>query len=272
MVTVSVPSGALVTHRWTVAVRGVQERDDIGLLWWPRVEIFDTEDIVTTPDQPVLTLRGKVRNIDKTRSADNVAVWVSIRDQSGKPVARHIAVPAPQPLAPGQVGAFTVLMPNLTSVSDFHFELLSRSKEDEDPQRVKVQLLQRAEVAKQKKEWEDAESLMIAAMKVYPPDEASVRNLLQDVRATRARAGGSGEAGTAGRVSEAEIEEPTGQYRIIASTPLLKEPVKDADVITVLSVNKTVNVIGSEGDYLEIQLTKENPPGYVSRKDATPMQ
>src|SRR5262249_3066456 len=223
-------------------------------------------------DQPVLTLSGKVRNIDETRSADNVAVWVSIRDQSGKPLARHIAVPTPQPLAPDQVGAFTVLMPNITSVSGFHFELLSKSKEDEDPQRVKEHLLRRAEAAKRKKEWENAESLIIAAMKVYPPDEEGVGHLLQEVRAARAGAGGAEETYTAGFVTEADIEEPTGQYRIIAPTPLLKEPVKDADVITVLSVNKTVSVIGIEGDYLEIQLTKGDPPGYVSRKDATPVQ
>ena len=201
-----------------------------------------------------------------------MAVWVSIRDQSGRPLARHIAVPTPQPLAPGEVGTFTVLMPNITSVSDFRFELLSKSKEDEDAQRVKEQLLQRAEAAKRKKEWEDAESLIIAAMKVYPPDRESVGNLLQEVRAARARAGGAGETNTAGFVIETEIEEPTGPYRIIAPTPLLKEPVKDADVIAVLSVNRQVNVIGIEGDYLEIQLTKENPSGYVSRRDATPVQ
>lgn len=272
MVSVTAPSGAPLTRRWTVVVRGVQERDDIGLLWWPRVEIFGTENVVTTAAESVLTLRGKVRNIDKTRSADNVAVWVSVRDQSGRPLARHIAVPTPQPLAPGQVGAFTVLMPNITSVSDFRYELLSKSKEDEDAQRVKEQLLHRAEAAKRKKEWEDAESLIIAAMKVYPPDEDSVRNLLQDLRAARARAKEAGETNTAGFVIETEIEEPTGPYRIIVPTPLLKEPVKDADVIAVLSVNKQVNVIGIEGDYLEIQLTKENPSGYVSRRDATPVQ
>jgi hypothetical protein len=187
-VTIAAASGAPLTRRWTAAVRGVREDDDIGPLWSPRVEIFDTQDIVTTVDVPVLTLSGKVRNLDKTRSADNVALWLSIHDRNGRQLTRHIAIPTPQPLAPGEIGTFAVRIPNLPSGSDFRFEVLDKNREDEDPRQTKTLLLQRVDAAKRKQQWDDAEALLIAAMKVYPPDQESVKTLLQDLRVTRGSA------------------------------------------------------------------------------------
>lgn len=210
-VTIAASSGAPLTHHWMVAVRGVHEEDDIGPLWSPRVEIFDTQDIVTTADVQVLALSGKVRNLDKTRSADNVAIWISIHDRNGRQLTRHIAIPTPQPLAPGAIGTFTVQIPNLTSGSDFHTKVLDKNREDEDPQQVKGLLLQRADTAKRKNQWEDAESLLIAAMKVYPPDQESVKTLLQDLRASRGNAEGSGETATTALTNKAKKQEPTHQ-------------------------------------------------------------
>jgi len=210
-VTIAASSGAPLTRHWRVAVRGVHEDDDIGPLWSPRVEIFDTKDIVTTVEVPVLTLSGKVRNLDKTRSADNVAIWISIHDRNGKQLTRHIAIPTPQPLAPDEIGTFTVQIPNLPSGSNFHFKVLDKNREDEDPQQVKALLLQRADAAKRKQQWEDAEALLIAAMKVYPPDQERVKTLLQDLRGTRGSAEGSGETATTALTNKAIREEPVHQ-------------------------------------------------------------
>jgi hypothetical protein len=126
-----------------------------------------------------------VRNLDKVRSADNVALWLSIHDRNGKQLTRHIAIPTPQPLAPGEIGTFTVQIPNLPSGSNFRFTVLDKNREDEDPRQTKALLLQRVDAAKQKKQWDDAEALLIAAMKVYPPDQESVKTLLQDLRVRR---------------------------------------------------------------------------------------
>jgi hypothetical protein len=207
-VTIAASSGAPLTRHWLVAVRGVHEDDDIGPLWSPRVEIFATKDIVTTVAVPVLTFSGKVRNLDKTRSADNIAIWISIHDRNGKQLTRHIAIPTPQPLAPGEIGTFTVQLPNLPSGSDFQTKVLDKSRADEEPQQVKGLLLQRADAERRKKQWEDAEALLIAAMKVYPPDQESIKTLLQDLRVTRGSAEGSREIATPALMNKAIREEP----------------------------------------------------------------
>ena len=206
-VTIAASAGAPLTRHWRVAVRGVHEGDEIGPLWSPRVEIFDTKDIVTTVEEPVLTFAGKVRNLDTTRSADNVALWISIHDRNGRQLTRHIAIPTPQPLAPGAIATFTVQLPNLPSGSDFHLKVLDKNSEDEDAQQAKALLLQRADAAKRKQQWEDAEALLIAAMKVYPPDQESVKILLQDLRATRGSAIGSGETSTTGLTDKAKRQD-----------------------------------------------------------------
>ena len=203
-VTVAASSGAPLTRHWRVAVRGVHENDEIGPLWSPRIEIFDAKDIVTTAAVPVLTFSGKVRNLDTTRSADNVVIWISIHDRNGRQLTRHIAIPTPQPLAPGAIGTFMVQLPNLPSGSDFHTQVLDKNKEDEDPQQAKALLLQRADTAKRKQQWEDAEALLIAAMKVYPPDQESIKSLLQDLRGSRGSTAGLGETATTGLTTKAK--------------------------------------------------------------------
>src|SRR5262249_31758628 len=79
-----------LTRRWTVEVQGVKENDDLGPIWGPRVEVFGTNSIVTTSDVPAVTLAGKVRNSDNTRSADNIAIWISLLDANRKEIFRQI--------------------------------------------------------------------------------------------------------------------------------------------------------------------------------------
>jgi len=202
MVVVTPSSGAPLQHRWAVDVHDVEENDDIGPIWWPRVEIFDTKDIVTSANHPVLTVTGKVRNLDNARSADNVVVWVSTRDQGGKLLSRHIALPTPQPLAPGRDGTFQVLMPNLASVAGLHYEVLRRGQEDEDYKKVEEKLIQRAEAAQRRKQWVEAAALLRTAQKVYPPDREMLEKLLQGV--TAARQGTERSTGTGGVGIEAK--------------------------------------------------------------------
>jgi hypothetical protein len=198
-VVVTPSSGASLRQRWTVDVRDVKENDDIGPIWRPRMEIFDTKDLVTGSDHPVLAVTGKVRNLDDTRSADNVVVWVSTRDQSGKILSRRIAVPTPQPLAPGRVGTFQVLVPNQAAVAGLHYEVLNSNPEDEDHKKVEEKLIRRAEAAQQKKQWADAAALLRTAQKVYPPDYDMLEKLLQNVSAARQgpeRTSGTGSVGS----------------------------------------------------------------------------
>jgi hypothetical protein len=169
-VVVAPSSGVPLQHRWAVEVHGVEESDNIGPIWQPRIEIFDQKDIVSSADQPMLMVTGKVRNLDEVRSADNVVLWVSTRDQGGKFLSRRIAVPTPQPLAPGQVGSFEVLLPNQAAVAGFHYEVLYRNKEDEDHKKVEEKLIRRAEAARRERQWTEAEALLRTAVKVYPPD------------------------------------------------------------------------------------------------------
>lgn len=199
LVVVTPSSGASLQQRWTVDVRDVKESDDIGLIWRPRIEIFDTKDLVTSVDLPVLEVTGKVRNLDDARSADNVVVWVSTRDQSGKTLSRRIAVPTPQPLASARVGTFQVLVPNQAAVAGLHYEVLNSNPEDEDHKKVEEKLIRRAEVAQQKKQWADATALLRTAQKVYPPDHDMLEKLLQNVSTARQgpeRASGTGSVGS----------------------------------------------------------------------------
>ncbi|MBI3795679.1 MAG: PKD domain-containing protein [Deltaproteobacteria bacterium] len=202
LVAVTPSSGVPLQHRWTVDVHDVEESDNIGPVWLPRIEIFDMKDIVTSSDQPVVIVTGKVRNLDKVRSADNVVVWVSTRDQGEKLLSRRIAVPTPQPLAPDRVGTFQVLMPNLASAAGFRYEVLNRSPEDEEHKKVEEKLIRRAQAAQQRKQWTEAEALLRTARKVYPPDQEIVEKLLQEV--TAARQGSERPTGTGGGVIEAK--------------------------------------------------------------------
>jgi tetratricopeptide (TPR) repeat protein len=181
-VTVTAPSGARIAQRWTVDVHGIGDNEDLPPLWWPRVRVAESRNVVTSLDQRQITVSGKVLNPDERRSANNIIVDVIARDRNLRPLSRSIALPTPQPLGPGEVGTFEVAVPNLAAIADFHVEVLMKSKEEEDHQRVKEKLVRRAEAAMQKAKWEEAEALIQIAMKVYPPDERILAQVLQRVR------------------------------------------------------------------------------------------
>jgi hypothetical protein len=121
-VTTTDPSGAAITHTWTVAVR--QEPETRPSAWAPRLEIFDLESAVSANKEQV-TVRGKVRNIDE-RDADNVVVWVTALNPQRQTLLRRLVLPMPQPLAPGQVTTFQVALRNHEAVTDFHVEVVSK--------------------------------------------------------------------------------------------------------------------------------------------------
>lgn len=123
-VTTTAPSGVSLTQRWTVEVREEQASSERAPIWSPYLEVFDLENTVTADKKQVL-VTGKIRNIDE-RSADNVVVWITARDEKGEPVARRLALPNPQPLAPGQVAAFRVPLANHDAATDFRVEVVSK--------------------------------------------------------------------------------------------------------------------------------------------------
>ncbi|HEV8713173.1 MAG TPA: caspase family protein [Candidatus Binatia bacterium] len=61
-----------------------------------------------------------------------------------------------------------------------------------------------------------------------------------------------------------------GRYEVTKATPLLAAPDDKAAVLQQLNPHTTVNVVGTEGDYLKIESKAGKPPGYVSRKAVTP--
>lgn len=119
---------------------------------------------------------------------------------------------------------------------------------------LKGQYRQWAEAAQQKGEWTKAEGYYEAALKVDPQD-TTLQTALQQVKASRQQA-----------------EAIAGWYQTTTSTPVRKEPQPTAPLISTLSPNTKVNVVGIIGDYLKVQSRKGNPPGYIARKDVTPAQ
>jgi hypothetical protein len=125
-VTVRTPSGMHLNQSWIVEVQKEEEGEkDQHPRWAPLLEVFDVKDPVVTLAQKQLTLIGKVRNIDE-RSAENIVIWISGLDEQGQSISRSIALPSPQPLAPGQIANFQVRMANHPSLSRFHIEVLSK--------------------------------------------------------------------------------------------------------------------------------------------------
>ena len=98
MVTVTAPSGTPLTHRWMAVVRGVQENDDIGLLWSPRVEVFGMKDIVTTADQPVLRQLAMCATWTKQERRQRGGMGASFVFRTGGGLPAESLSPLPSPL------------------------------------------------------------------------------------------------------------------------------------------------------------------------------
>jgi hypothetical protein len=53
-------------------------------------------------------------------------VWISALNDQQEVVSRRLALPAPQPLAPGQVATFALSFANRSEISDFRIEIVSK--------------------------------------------------------------------------------------------------------------------------------------------------
>jgi hypothetical protein len=59
-----------------------------------------------------------------------------------------------------------------------------------------------------------------------------------------------------------------GAYEIIQDTAVLEKPSSSAREVALIQKGMTVNVVGSEGDWLQVRSKHGKPPGYIRRDDA----
>jgi FtsZ-interacting cell division protein ZipA len=59
-----------------------------------------------------------------------------------------------------------------------------------------------------------------------------------------------------------------GTYEIIQDTAVLEKPSSSAREVALVQKGMTVNVVGSEGDWLLVRSKHGKPPGYIRRDDA----
>jgi uncharacterized coiled-coil protein SlyX len=59
-----------------------------------------------------------------------------------------------------------------------------------------------------------------------------------------------------------------GTYEVIRDTAVLERPLSSAREVALIQRGTTVNVVGSQGDWLEVRSKYGKPPGYIRREDA----
>lgn len=59
-----------------------------------------------------------------------------------------------------------------------------------------------------------------------------------------------------------------GAYEIIQDSAVLEKPSSSAREVALIQKGTTVNVVGSEGDWLQVRSKHGKPPGYIRRDDA----
>jgi hypothetical protein len=123
-VVASGPSGASVSHRWSVEVWERQKDDTQFAGGPPYLEVFDLSN-ETNADKNQLVVKGKIRNVGD-RDAENVIIWVSALDSQREVVSRRLVLPTPQPLSPGQSAIFQTAFSNRADIADFHIEAVSK--------------------------------------------------------------------------------------------------------------------------------------------------
>ncbi|MBI3798120.1 MAG: hypothetical protein HY268_14285, partial [Deltaproteobacteria bacterium] len=117
-------SGLNVAHQWTVTVRKEEGEDLNPPTLAPVLQVFDLDN-TTSKDKKVITISGKVRNLDD-KSAENVLVTISAVGADGQPVVRRVVLPSPQPLAGGETATFQFAIANRETISDFRVEVVSK--------------------------------------------------------------------------------------------------------------------------------------------------
>lgn len=76
-----------------------------------------------------------------------------------------------------------------------------------------------------------------------------------------------------GRKSQdnANTPRPTwARYKILSSTPVFSEPSEKSDIVASAATGMQVNVVGSQGDWLEIRSRYGRPPGFIKKSAAAP--
>jgi hypothetical protein len=118
------PSGASVVHRWVVEVQERPGMEELEFGGPPHLEMFELDNEVSA-DKKQVVVKGKLRNVSD-REAENVIVWISALNDQQEAVSRRLALPAPQPLARGQVATFALSFANRSEISDFRVEIVSK--------------------------------------------------------------------------------------------------------------------------------------------------
>jgi Tfp pilus assembly protein FimV len=59
-----------------------------------------------------------------------------------------------------------------------------------------------------------------------------------------------------------------GRYEVIRTTPVYERPSAASREVATISRGTRINVVGSQGDWLEVRSKRGNPPGFVRRDDA----
>jgi hypothetical protein len=59
-----------------------------------------------------------------------------------------------------------------------------------------------------------------------------------------------------------------GAYEIIQDTAVLEKPSSSAREVALVQKGMTINVVGSQGDWLQVRSKHGKPPGYIRRDDA----
>ena len=60
----------------------------------------------------------------------------------------------------------------------------------------------------------------------------------------------------------------TGSYEVIRDTAVRERPSSSAREVALVQRGTIVNVVGSQGDWLEVRSKYGKPPGYIRRDDA----
>ena len=123
-VVVTASSGLSVTSQWTVMVRKEEGEDLQPPTLAPVLQVFDLDN-TTSKDKKIITISGKVRNVDE-KSAENVLVTISAVGADGQPVSRRVVLPSPQPLPGGGTATFQFAIANHETISDFRVEVVSK--------------------------------------------------------------------------------------------------------------------------------------------------
>ncbi|HEX9443656.1 MAG TPA: SH3 domain-containing protein [Candidatus Binatia bacterium] len=109
---------------------------------------------------------------------------------------------------------------------------------------------------------ETNKALAAAQAKVKAAQKVAERPAAPPAPRERAAAGNSQPPPPSRRAADA------GSYEIVRDTAVLERPATSAREVALVQRGTTVNVVGSQGDWLEVRSKYGKPPGYIRRDDA----